>query len=159
MLKTLVCPHCGKSGKITTIDNQPLANYHDEELARQEDYFLENQVYAMAKCWDCKHEFDIESGVSWRPSKNSPTEEIKDEVIHIVKKDFFVNYSLNGISPNETFATAISVEYPIDKSASDKFTIILNKISTLHKANYASGNFIRNCYNSCDIVIKVLTEI
>jgi len=155
MSKTLVCPHCGKSGKITTTDNEPLANYQDSELAKNEDYFLENEVYATAHCWDCNHEFKIVGDIIWQNSINVET---PDEVIHIIKKDFFVNYNLNGGMPNEMFTTTISVEYPIDNSADNKLKIILNEINSIHRANYYSGNFTRNC-NIDDIVIKVLTEI
>lgn len=152
MSKTLVCPHCGKSGKITTIDNQPLANYHDEELARKESYFLENEVYATARCWDCGHDFEIESGVSWRPSKTS------DQTPEIIKKDYFVNYGLNGHNVNDLYQAAITVEYRKDAQPVVKMQSIMEAVHNLHNGMYGSNIFrASGSYN--DVAIKVLTEI
>ena len=66
MAKKIKCPNCGSNKKVTLNDYQPLFVINNEPHAIKDGYFLEHEVYAMAKCWECGHEFNVVGDINWR---------------------------------------------------------------------------------------------
>lgn len=59
------CKHCGATDKITLVDHQPLATSHTHENAKENQFFLENEVYATARCWSCETDFEVIANINF----------------------------------------------------------------------------------------------
>ena len=55
----LSCPNCKQSNKITLSEHEGLSYFISEKEARESNFFLESEVYATAKCWNCGRNFNV----------------------------------------------------------------------------------------------------
>lgn len=58
------CPYC-MSDKVTLISFEFLSYSGNEKDAKEGGYFLDNELYANAKCWDCKEEFSANTNIDF----------------------------------------------------------------------------------------------
>lgn len=70
-MSKMCCPNCKESGKISTYDNESLDNSCTKTDG---NYFLDKEIYAMAKCHGCGFTFRIQGDITWR----TPT--LNDEI-------------------------------------------------------------------------------
>ena len=63
-----LCPYC-MSDKVTLIDFESLAYSDNEKDTKDSRYFLENEVYATAKCWECKETYHANTNITFNFSK------------------------------------------------------------------------------------------
>jgi DNA-directed RNA polymerase subunit RPC12/RpoP len=71
-MENIKCPYCD-SVNIATIDNESLDNNsHDRATAAKDSdhLFLDTEIYAQGKCFDCKESFRMEGAIKWKqPAK------------------------------------------------------------------------------------------
>ena len=67
--KSIECPKCKVKGCMTLTDYQPLDTYHDIDNVKLSNFFFDSEMYAMAKCWHCGHEFNVVGQITWEQPK------------------------------------------------------------------------------------------
>ena len=65
-MKTIKCPKCENTDKLTTTDNEGLCNSRSLESAKKNDFFLDNEIYASITCWNCGWSGKIQGDIKWK---------------------------------------------------------------------------------------------
>lgn len=60
------CPRCNNENRLSIIDYQPLFVARNEQHAKDNNYYIDNEIIVDVKCWDCGNLFGKVGSITYK---------------------------------------------------------------------------------------------